>query len=93
MPNVTISIPEALYKKMKRHSEVRWSEVVRKALVEYVSKLEAIERGVVFSDDLAEILKESELDVSRISLERAIEHYEKVRELEWKRSSTIRARS
>jgi hypothetical protein len=38
MPNMTISIPEALHKKMKRYSEVKWSKVARKALAEYISR-------------------------------------------------------
>ncbi len=93
MPNITVSVPEALYKKMRRYSEVKWSAVVRKALMEYVERLEVIERGHVSSDELAEMLKESKSDVSSISLEKAVEHYKKSRELEWKRSSTIQARS
>ena len=93
MPNITISIPEETYKKMKEYSEVKWSEVVRKALTEYMGKLEATERRVVSSDELTKLLKESKLDVSSINLEKAIEHYEKAGELEWKRFSTIQARS
>jgi len=93
MPNITVSIPEELYKKMKRYSEVKWSEVVRKALTEYIARLEVMERGVVSSDELADLLRASKLDVSSISLEKAMEHYERMRELEWKRSSTIQARS
>jgi len=93
MVNVTVSVPESLYKKMKKYSEVKWSEVVRKALAEYIGRLEVIERGVMSSDDLSKMLKESKLDVCSISLDKAIEYYEKARELEWKRSSTIQARS
>ncbi len=93
MPNITISIPETLYKKMKKHSEVKWSEVVRKALTSYVGRLEVMERGVLSSDELVELLKESNVDLSSISLEKAIKHYERARELEWKRPSTIQARS
>jgi hypothetical protein len=40
MTNITLSIPEDLHKKMKKHSEIRWSEVVRKALADKVSDLE-----------------------------------------------------
>ena len=93
MPNITVSVPKDLYEKMKRYSEVRWSEVVRKALTEYIEKLEVTERRVVLSDELSELLKESKLEVSSISLEKAIEHYEMAREHEWKRSSTIQAPS
>ena len=91
MVNITVSIPEDLYNKMKKYSEVKWSEVVRKALVEYIGRLEVIERGVVSSEDLAEMLKESGLDLSSLSLEKAVEYYLKARELEWKRLSTTRA--
>jgi Arc/MetJ-type ribon-helix-helix transcriptional regulator len=93
MVNITVSIPEHLYEKMKRYSEVKWSEVVRKALAEYVGRLEIVERGVVPSEDLAAMLKESRLDVSSISLEKAIKCYEKARELEWKRLSSTQAHS
>jgi predicted CopG family antitoxin len=91
MVNITVSIPEDLYNKMKKYSEVKWSEVVRKALVEYIGRLEVMERGVVSSEKLAEFLRESNLDVSSISLEKALEFYGKARELEWKRLSTIQA--
>ncbi|MEM3873927.1 MAG: ribbon-helix-helix domain-containing protein [Candidatus Bathyarchaeia archaeon] len=94
MVNITVSIPEELYRKMKKYSEVRWSEVVRKALADYIRRLEAAERGVVPSEKLLELLGESSLDLSGISLEKALEFYEKARELEWKRfSSTTQARS
>jgi len=93
MPNITVSVPKDLYKKMKKYSEVKWSEVVRKALTEYIGRLETMERGVASSEELADLLRDSNLDVSSIGLEKAIEHYEMARELEWKRSSTIQARS
>jgi Arc/MetJ-type ribon-helix-helix transcriptional regulator len=85
MVNITVSIPEELYRKMKKYSEVRWSEVVRKALADYIWRLEVMERGVVPSERLADLLKESSLDIGGISLEKALEHYAKARELEWKR--------
>jgi Arc/MetJ-type ribon-helix-helix transcriptional regulator len=92
MVNITVSIPEELYRKMKKYSEVRWSEVVRKALADYIGRLEVMERGIISSEKLAEMLKESNLDVGSISLEKALDFYEKARELEWKRLSTTRAR-
>jgi Arc/MetJ-type ribon-helix-helix transcriptional regulator len=93
MVNITVSIPEELYRKMKKYSEVRWSEVVRKALADYIGRLEVMERGIISSEKLAEMLKESNLDVGSISLEKALDFYEKARELEWKRLSTTQARS
>ena len=46
MPNVTLAIPEALHRKMKQHSEIRWSEVVRKSIAEKIEDLEVMERIV-----------------------------------------------
>ena len=91
MVNVTVSIPEDLHSKMKKYSEVKWSEVVRKALIEYIGHLEAKERRVVSSDELSEMLKMAQLDVASITLDKAVEYYERARELEWKRSPTTQA--
>lgn len=88
MVNVTVSIPEELYVKMKKYSEVKWSEVVRKALTDYVGRLEIIERGIVPSEKLAAMLRESKLDVASMNLEEAVRYYDEGRKLEWKRSST-----
>ena len=93
MVNITISVPQELYDKMKRYSEVRWSEVVRKALAEYVGRLEIVEGGIISSEKLSEMLKESVRDVSCVALEKAVEFYEKGRKLEWKRLSTTQTSS
>ena len=93
MVNITTSIPKDLYDKMKKYSEVKWSEVVRKALAEYIARLEIVERGIVSSEKLATMLRESKLDVSSIPLEKALEHYDEGRKLEWKRLSTTQTSS
>ncbi len=79
MANLTVSIPKELCEKMKRHSEVKWSEVVRKALSEYVDRLELVEGGVVPMKTLAKRMKEKGVDVSKIDLEKAIKYYEEGR--------------
>ncbi len=88
MVNITISIPQKLYDKMKRHSEVKWSEVVRKAIASYVYRLEIVEGGAVPMKKLAKKLKDSGVDTSSIDLEKAIKYYEEGRKLAWKRLST-----
>jgi hypothetical protein len=44
MPNITLAIPEELHVKMKEHSEIRWSEIVRKIIVEKINDLEIMDR-------------------------------------------------
>ena len=44
MGNMTLSIPDALLKKMKQFREMRWSEVARHAIEQRVNDLEEVER-------------------------------------------------
>lgn len=66
MPNITLTVPDDLHRRMKRHPEVRWSEIVRRILADRVRALEAMDRltsnSVLTIDDVAEfdhVLKES----------------------------------
>lgn len=43
MPNLTLSVPEALYAEMKRHPEIRWSEVARQALAKKIEDLRRLD--------------------------------------------------
>jgi len=44
MPNITLSLPEELHKKMKKMSDVRWSEIARRAIEERINDLEVMNR-------------------------------------------------
>ncbi|OIO81805.1 hypothetical protein AUJ84_00205 [Candidatus Pacearchaeota archaeon CG1_02_32_132] len=44
MVNMTLSIPEELARRMKLFREIRWSEVVRQAIEDRITNLEAMER-------------------------------------------------
>jgi len=48
MANLTLSIPDDLYEEMKRHPEIRWSEVARQAVkkkLDDLRRLDALLRG------------------------------------------------
>lgn len=60
MANVTLSVSDELYEKMKKHSEVRWSEVARKAIRKKIEDLEML-------DKLTSKSKLTEKDVEEIS--------------------------
>jgi len=90
MPNITLSIPEDVYRRMKKYREVRWSEVVRKAIMEYLRRLE--EGGFELTtrellDELGESFREN---LRKLSFEDSLRGYERMREAEWRRSSTTR---
>jgi len=44
MTNVTLAIPEDLHARMKQHSEIRWSEVIRKTISEKIDNLEMMDK-------------------------------------------------
>ena len=91
MANITLSLPEEVYRRMKRRRDVKWSEVARQAIVD---RLERLERPVGFSahsSDLAKLIAESGVNLDDISLDDAIRYYTKMRKLEWRRISTIQA--
>lgn len=58
MTNMTLSVPEDLYKKMRQHTELKWSDVARQAFEKKLKEIELAER----------LLSESELteDAERI---------------------------
>ena len=82
MVNITISIPQELCEKMKRYPEVKWREVIRKAIASYIDRLEIVEGGVVSMRKLAKKLKDSGVGTSSIDLKKAIKYYEEGRKLE-----------
>jgi hypothetical protein len=60
MGNMTLAIPDTLQKEMKHFSEVRWSEVARKAIV---NKLETLQ----LAEQLAKKSKLTEEDIRQFS--------------------------
>ena len=43
MTNITLSIEDGTYKKMKEFSEIRWSDFVRKCIQKRIEQLQKIE--------------------------------------------------
>ncbi|HLD60221.1 MAG TPA: hypothetical protein VI912_04445 [Candidatus Bilamarchaeaceae archaeon] len=70
MVNLTLSVPDSLYKKIKEHNEINWSELARRAFEGYLAKIEITEN----------LTKESKL-----TSEDAIEIGELIKKSMWKR--------
>lgn len=90
MTNITLSIPNEVHFKMKMHKEIRWSEVVRAAITEFMGKLE--EKGcseMTTKELLEELGDDFRKNLSELSFEKAEKEYKKMRDAEWKRVSSI----
>lgn len=76
---------------MKEHRGIRWTEVIRDAIMEHIHRLEKGKLEVTTEELLEGLGSEFEKDLSEISFEEAAGLYEKMREKEWKRFYTIQA--
>jgi predicted CopG family antitoxin len=45
MTNITLSIEDEVYKKMRKYSEVKWSEFVRKCIQKRIQELDVFEKN------------------------------------------------
>ena len=44
MANITLSLPESVHNIVKKHKEIRWSEVARVAISDHARKLEIMDK-------------------------------------------------
>ena len=79
MPEITLSIPEDAYKKMKEYN-VKWNEVLKDAIISYIRRLEKHELEATTEELLAELGEDFMRELSEISFEEAVSAYEKIRE-------------
>ena len=71
MANITLSLPDELQEKMKKHSEIRWSEVVRKTITKKIEVLEAMEK-------ITKKSKFTQKDVEELSKKIKVEIYQEL---------------
>ncbi|MHA1356728.1 MAG: hypothetical protein ACTSRC_01300 [Candidatus Helarchaeota archaeon] len=84
MTNITFSVDIELHKKMKAHPEIKWSEILRRAIIEFLRKIE--EPDQISVEKLREQLDNDILyKIDNLNINREIEFYEKTRKMELKR--------
>ncbi len=90
MPNVTFSVPDELYERMKKYPEIKWSTLYRQMLEKYLDKLD--HPNIIPIAELRERLKKKGITMDDIPLGKAIETYNKMRELKWERFYSTQTR-
>ena len=56
MTNITLSIKDSTYKKMKKYSEIKWSEYVRKQIEKRIEELDSLQESHITTQLSEEIL-------------------------------------
>ena len=74
MVSMTLSIPEDLHQMIKKHSEIKWSEIARRAMWNYARKIELLD-----SIALKSKLTQEDVDGINKELKKAVHtHYEEL---------------
>jgi len=84
MPNVTFSVPQVLYERMKKYPEIKWSTLYRQTIEQYLEKLE--NNTIITMKELREKLKKKGITMENLTHEQVIENYKKTRDLKWERT-------
>jgi hypothetical protein len=81
MPNLTLAIPEDLFRKMKQFEEIKWSEVARTAISKYIHRLELLtklerEEKLNYFDNVFKnsVLTEEDIEELDIKVKEGIDH-------------------
>lgn len=82
MAHVTLSVPDELYAKMKRHPEIKWSEAAREGIRQ---QLKYIEKVISGKELLARLSPETRIALEEIPHSKWVEGYKKMKESERKR--------
>lgn len=65
MPTMTLSVTEDLQAVIKKHNEIKWSEIARRAMWDYARKLELLDRLTQDSELTEEDVMELDKSIKR----------------------------
>ena len=88
MTNITFSVDDDLHKKMKTHPEIKWTEILRNAIVNYLKKIE--EPDVITVEELRKNLDIETLQmIDGLNESEEIAFYEKAKKMEKERTKKL----
>ena len=88
MTNITFSVDDVLHKKMKDHPEIKWTEILRQAIVNYLKKVEEID--VLPIKDFRERLDPELLkQINELDEHEEILFYQKAKKMEEERMNRL----
>ena len=71
MPTMTLSVTEDLYEVIKKHREIKWSEIARRAMWEYARKLELLDRLL----EKSELTEKDVMEIDKSIKKSLAKHY------------------
>ena len=91
MARITLSIPDNLYRLMRKYKEINWSEIARRAIVRKILSLKAYDEGLSREEFslLLEIMGETG-EVKQYPIEEELHFLKLIRERERKRMEFLK---
>jgi len=89
MAHITLSIPDELYDEMKKHREIKWSEIARRSIREEVDKRKGVIKGSELFARLPEETKKGIREISKLSESDWRRFHKKMKAKEWKRAKSL----
>jgi len=84
MTNITFSVDNDLHKKMKEHPEIKWTEILRQSIINYLKKVE--EMDVISIKDFRKRLDPELLKkIKELDEQEEILFYKKAKKMEQER--------
>ncbi|MHA1729372.1 MAG: hypothetical protein ACTSWY_11650 [Promethearchaeota archaeon] len=84
MTNITFSVDDEMHKKMRQHPEIKWTEILRQVIRDYLKKLDT--PNSISARELADQLGKSYLiSPDESSMEEDLEYYQKMKKMEIER--------
>ena len=86
MAHITLSIPDEIYTEMKKHPEIKWSEIARQNIVE---KTLLMKRGLHTKEIFKMLPKKTQESILKRNKDKDLDFYKKMKEKEWKRKKYL----
>lgn len=88
MTNITFSVDDDIHKKMKEHPEIKWTEILRQSIINYLKNVEEID--VISIKDFRERLDPELLQkIEELEEQEEILFYEEAKKMEQERLNRL----
>ena len=88
MTNITFSVDDDIHKKMKEHPEIKWTEILRQSIINYLKNLEEID--VISIKDFRERLDPELLQkIEELDEQEEILFYKEAKKMEQERLNRL----
>jgi hypothetical protein len=86
MAHITLSVPDTVYQEMKKHPEIKWSEVARQSIIQKTMLL----KNSMHIQDLFKLLPlETQKSIESADEKKSKDFYKKVRRRGWERAKYL----